>query len=238
MFASLSCRAYFNRIRIVGEVREKINKIAKFFEQRVKSGTTINKKIRNEIAEHFIDLSYLVRKFSNDLKVLRLELYQANENTVNKDILVLKTNIKDLETRNKVLESKLAEQDDLSELMNDAVAKIKQDNEAMLKSELKAVVETVNKIKKDHKLMLQEELKSNLIENNNKMVDDLKTKIESVNSKTYADVAKYLLKIPHSQGFPTEEFVLLLKPLGKDKSVYHSNKNLLEHYHPRAMHPG
>ncbi|GBL76180.1 hypothetical protein AVEN_234459-1 [Araneus ventricosus] len=111
--------------------------------------------------------------------------------------------------------------------MNDAVAKIKQDNEAMLKSELKAVVETVNKIKQDHKLMLQEEFKNNLIENNSKMVDDLKTKIESVDSKTYADVAKNLLKIPHSQSFPIDEFVLLLKPLAKGKSDYHSNKNLI-----------
>ncbi|GBM04022.1 hypothetical protein AVEN_99211-1 [Araneus ventricosus] len=124
--------------------------------------------MRNEIAEHFVDLTDLVRKFSNDLKDLRLELYQANENAVNKDILVLKTKIKDLETRNKVLESILTEQDDLSELMNDAVAKIKQDNAAMLKSKLKAVVEIVNKIKQDHKLRLQEELKNNLIENNNK----------------------------------------------------------------------
>ncbi|GBL76182.1 hypothetical protein AVEN_234460-1 [Araneus ventricosus] len=104
---------------IVGEVREKINKIAKFvylqtnqqqiFEQHVKSGSTENKKMRNEIAGHFIDLTDLVRKFSNDLKNLRFELYQANENAVNKDILVLKTKIKDLETRNKVLESKLTE---------------------------------------------------------------------------------------------------------------------------------
>ncbi|GBN29670.1 hypothetical protein AVEN_235212-1 [Araneus ventricosus] len=70
--------------------------------------------------------------------------------------------------------------------MNDAVAKIKQDDEAMLKSELKDVVETVDKIKQDYKLMLQKELKNNLIENNKKMVDDLRTKIESVNSKTYA----------------------------------------------------
>ncbi|GBM71849.1 hypothetical protein AVEN_159966-1 [Araneus ventricosus] len=149
----------------------------KFFEQHVKSGTTINKKMHNDIAEHFIDLTDLVRKFSNDLKDLRLELYQANENAVNKDILVLKTKIKDLETGNKVLESKLTEQDDLSELMNDAVAEIKQDNEAILKSELKAAVETVNKIKQDSKLMLQEELQNNLIENNNNTVDDLKTNI-------------------------------------------------------------
>ncbi|GBM04020.1 hypothetical protein AVEN_99210-1 [Araneus ventricosus] len=35
------------------------------------------------------------------------------------------------------------------------------------------------------------------------------------------------MKIPHYQSFPTEEFVLLLKPLGKDKSDYHSNKNLI-----------
>ncbi|GBL88833.1 hypothetical protein AVEN_158947-1 [Araneus ventricosus] len=62
-------------------------------------------------------------------------------------MIVLKTKIKDLETKNKVLESKLTEQDDLSELMNDAVAKIKHDNEAMLKSELKAVFETDDTIK-------------------------------------------------------------------------------------------
>ncbi|GBN31034.1 hypothetical protein AVEN_117875-1 [Araneus ventricosus] len=111
--------------------------------------------------------------------------------------------------------------------MNDVVAKIKQDNEAMLKSELKAVVEIVNKIKQDYKVMLQEEFKNNLIENNNKMVDYLRTMIESVNSKTYIDVAKNLLKIPHSQSFPTEEFLLLLKPLCKGKSDYHSNKNLI-----------
>ncbi|GBN02087.1 hypothetical protein AVEN_73289-1 [Araneus ventricosus] len=149
-------------------LRAEILELGKCFKKPLEGRSTDTKAVRNEMIEHFGVFLRAVKKLTTMINNLQLNLFPANENKINNDTSLLKAKIKDLELRNYELQIKLTETLDLSEVVKDAVNKIKEDNEFLLKQELKVVQESVVKIKHENQAVLKEELRVNLEENNKK----------------------------------------------------------------------